>query len=186
MRKTLMLPRVALALLMGALAVIPAVQSIDLASAAVPPAPTYGTAAVDGDTGEWDLGDDFFAEMYEAGKTSKPDTSKLYLRYDCESNTLYALVLANDGLLVIVETDESYIKVAGDKKVGDTDGDDGNPPDFAWVGRDGDRAQGWEASFVLAPGSYDEFYVHTNVDDDGSQTSSTDKSGITLEITCPP
>jgi len=49
---------------------------------AAPPQPTYGVANVDGNIGEWDLANDFFANMYRAGKTDKEIESKLYLRYD--------------------------------------------------------------------------------------------------------
>src|SRR5262249_53948116 len=56
---------------------------------AVPPAPTYGTANVDGNTGEWDLVNDFFSLMYRAGDPSKPVESRAYLRYDCSTQTMY-------------------------------------------------------------------------------------------------
>ena len=61
------------------------------------PYPNYGTGiVVDGDPSDWDLTNDFFADMYEAGNPTKTLLSKSYLRYDCTSNTLYVLVLTED------------------------------------------------------------------------------------------
>ena len=87
-------------------------------SAANPPEPTYGTAVVNGDYSEWDLDGDFFANMYRAAKDTKKVESKLYLRYDCSTNTLYALVLAVEGVPVLTtQPDDSYIKINGTKVV---------------------------------------------------------------------
>jgi hypothetical protein len=69
-----------------------------------------------------------------------------------------------------------------------TSGNDGTPPDFAWVGLNtaGDRATAYEASFPLAEGSY-KLVAHVDVEDNGAQTSGTIKlnDGIDLVISCP-
>ena len=75
------------------------------------------------------------------------------------------------------------------KKVDGGSGDDGTPPDFAWIGQysedDYVYAEGWEASAVIAPGSYLEFNCHTQVFDDGEpQTSAVANRAIALEIDC--
>jgi uncharacterized repeat protein (TIGR01451 family) len=161
---------------------------------AAPPNPSLDTANVDGSSNEWDLTVDLFADMYRAGDPTKKVESKLYLRYDCATNTMYALVLTVTGVPALVEPDSAWIAIDGEasKVVTGSSGDDGTPPDFAWVdqGFDGNsnHARGWEGSFSLAPGSY-KILVHVNVFDDGaSQTSAvdrkTDKDGIPLEISC--
>ena len=65
-------------------------------ASAAPPVPTFGTAVVDGNIDEWDLINDFFANMHRAGDPDKVVESKLYLRYDCATNTMYALVLTEE------------------------------------------------------------------------------------------
>ena len=126
------------------------------ATLAAAPNPSPGSVTVDGDTGDWSLGADFFADMTDAGNPDRPVRAKLYLRYDCDSETLYALVLTQ-GSDKIKQTDpaESYIRIDGAGKLIDgTDGNDGTPPDFAWVNGDGEGADGWEGSGSLEPGSY--------------------------------
>lgn len=169
--------------------------------AATPPQPTYGTAIVDGDSSEWNLAEDgsgdFFANMHRAAKSEKKVESKLYLRYDCETNTLYALVLGVEGVPVLVEPDDSFLKLGNsDKLVDGNYGDDDSVPDFAWVGLSGDEetALGWEASASLSPGAYNNFNVHTQVDDcEGEeelgvcpQTSAVIDREIQLVIECEP
>src|SRR5882672_8497482 len=56
-------------------------------------APSAGSANVNGSPSEWSLSADHFADMSATGTTM----GDLYLRYDCDTNTLYALVLARDG-----------------------------------------------------------------------------------------
>ena len=59
------------------------------------PEPTYGTAVVDGDISEWDLVEDHFSEMYVAGNPTKPVIGDTYLRYDCETSSLFVLALSS-------------------------------------------------------------------------------------------
>lgn len=152
---------------------------------ATPPEPTYGVATVDGDYSEWDLTNDHFAHMYRAGNPLKPIESHLYLRYDCANNTLYALVLAEEGVTVLVQPGDAFVKLGDATKLVDgNSGDDGTPPDFQWI-VDGGNTVGWEASATLAPGSYANLNVHVQVFDDGeAQTSAVDGRAIQLDILC--
>ena len=67
--------------------------------------PSPGTATVDGDISEWDLSSPT-GYMHEAWETTKPATSKFYLRYDCPEKTMYVLVLADadKGQLPVLTT----------------------------------------------------------------------------------
>ena len=160
---------------------------------AVPPQPFYGTATVDGLTNDWTLVSDFFANMHRAGKIDKELESKLYLRYDCSTATMFALILTEPGIPAIVDNNTAWIAIdtQSNKVVIGITGDDGFTPDFAWVGPgyDGDplHALGYEASFFLGQGNY-EIIAHVNVFDDGNQqTSGTigfPSSGPDLEVEC--
>ena len=172
--------------ILAALLLVPAMSAL----AANPPQPTYDTAVVDGDYGEWDLAEDgsgdFFAYMYRAGNVNMAIESKLYLRYDCSTETMYALVLAVEGMPILVEPlDNAFAKIDGSKVV------DGNSASFAWIGQgfDGNNghAQGWEASFALGPQASYILNVHSNVFADGeSQTSAVEDRAIDLTIFCAP
>ncbi len=150
-----------------------------------PPEPTYDNATVDGFISEWNLSSDNFANMYEAGKPEKAILSTLYLRYDCDSQTLYALVLAADGFTVQLDPDGAFIKLGWRHKpvklVDGNYGNDGTPPDFAWV-YDGDNLIGWEASAPLAQGIYNNLNVHTQIA--AGRTSAVENREIDLSITC--
>jgi hypothetical protein len=160
------------------------------------PYPLYGVRVVDGDPSDWHLKKDFYADMYRAGKTDKVVESKLYLRYDCPTNTLYVLVLAEPGVPIIARrTDGAWVAIDGIsyKVVNAKAGNDGSPPDFAWVTRpngsvqDGLFAIGYEASFILMPGSHS-ILVHADVLDDYQvQTSATalsPKQGLPIIVDC--
>jgi hypothetical protein len=166
-----------------------------MSAAAVPPQPSQGTAVVDGEYCEWSLPVDFFANMYRAGRPEKPLESKLYLRYDCVGKTMYALVLAEPGVIGRIDSLETTAWIAigthNRKAVNELAGNDGVPPDFAWVARafDGDpwHVLGYEASFPLEPGGYI-IIAHMDVWDATRQTSATTGfpgSGPQLEVHCP-
>jgi hypothetical protein len=146
-----------------------------------PPIPEPGTAIIDGSYGEWNLTDDFFANMYEAGNDSKDLFSKCYLRYDCSTQTLFVLVLVESGVTADLSAGDAWVKIydiANSVQV------DGNSANFAWLTSNA----GYEASFTLAEGNYSEVEVHINVTYDGAggRTSSTGKKDnyIQLEIDC--
>jgi hypothetical protein len=153
---------------------------IAVPAAATPPAPIYGSAVVDGLYAEWNIPDDFFADMYRAGNPSHPLESKAYLRYDCTHHAMYVLVLDEPGVIGYHDPSAVTSWVAIDhqnnKVVNEDAGNDGVPPDFAWVGEgyDGNplHNRGFEASFTIQPGTY-HIIIHTDVWDGGTQTSAT-------------
>ena len=151
--------------------------------AVTPPEPTYGTAIVDGTVSEWGAAT-LFANLYRAGNSSNPVLAKAYLRYDCTTQTLYALVVAVPGVAILtnVNGDEHFIKVNNSTLVNANSGDDGIAPDFAWVGQVGNNAQGWEASAVLTPGVYTDLDIHTQVFD-GSERQTAAVAGRSIDLT---
>ena len=162
---------------------------------AAPPNPTYGTANVDGNSGEWNLVQDFFTLMYRAGKPDKPVESKAYLRYDCATQTVYVLVLIEPNSVGYIDPNNQTAWVAinqqNNKVVTENSGDDGIAPDFQWVGQgyDGNaqHVRGYEASFPLAPGSYNIIFHVDVVDASGAQTSASPGfpgTGPALVISC--
>ena len=59
------------------------------------------------------------------------------------------------GILLRDRPENAFLRVNGSGKlVSARSGDDGKAPDFAWVGRSGAGARGWEASGRLRPGTY--------------------------------
>jgi uncharacterized repeat protein (TIGR01451 family) len=155
---------------------------------AAAPNPSLGSATVDGNAAEWNLQTDFFSNMIRAGGNGGQTKveSKLYLRYSCATRTLYALVLAEPNVAIIANSpSDQFIKLGNNTKLVDANhGDDGTPPDFAYIGLAGTTATGWEASTQLAPGSYSNLNVHAQVDDGGSQTSAVPGRAIPLAISC--
>ena len=139
------------------------------ASFAAAPDPTYGVANVDGDPGEWDLTADFFTNMTNAGNPDQPTLANLYVRYDCDAEVLYGLVLVEDGLHgQQTRPENAYLRIDGaGKLVSGESGDNGTPPDFAWVNPDGTFADGFEGSGPLAPGTYT-LRAHILIDDDSA------------------
>ncbi len=112
--------------------------------------------------------------MYRAGDSDKKVESKLYLRYNCDNGMLYVMVATVDGV-VLAANGDNFVKIDGDKKVGS--------PDIGNYTQSADN-MGWEASFALAEGTYD-LDVHTQVTDDGSQTSALAGRSAVLTIACP-
>jgi hypothetical protein len=158
------------------------------ASFAAAPHPSEGSATVDGSIADWSLSGDFFSDMTDAGVVGQPVRAKLYLRYDCDSEVLYGLVLAQGGEKVRQDRpDNAYIRIDDSGKlISGTYGDDGTPPDFAWVNGDGTLADGWEGSGSLAPGSYT-LRAHVLIADDtadGYTPMDTVGRNVPLEIDC--
>ena len=133
------------------------------------PEPTYGSAVVDGDIGEWDLGADYFADMIKAGGNGGQTEvlGKAYLRYDCDTSSLYVLALSDgafDGL------QNAWVKIyeLGQSEVNTTEVAVGD--------------NGFETLVPnLAPGDYT-IEVHFNSDGD---TASNARGGGSLTIQCP-
>ena len=157
---------------------------------------TGGGIVVDGAIGDWDLEADYFADMFNAGRNNPgwpgyAVLSTLYLRYDCETGLLCALVLddTSDDLTPELSPDDAWMKLYGNGWANNKliDGDGGGntePRAFAWVFDDGVLV-GYEACAALDQGFYGEFEAHLNI---GGATSSTGKHAqgydIPLEINC--
>lgn len=160
-------------------------------AAALAASPSEGSATVDGATGDWSFGADFFANMTPGGSGSNV-LAKLYLRYDCDAEVLYALILAEDGQKILQEDPtgdagdltESYLQIDGSgKAVHGGSGNNGTPPDFAFVDPDGDVADGFEASASLEPGSHT-LRAHALVADDSQEDGyvAIDTAGRTVDL----
>ena len=162
-----------------------------------------GQAVVDGDYAEWDVPDsftawssseDFLAYMYRAHNSDKPKESALFMRYDLPTQTAYVLVLAKPGVPGIKSAADAWVSISNtsgsnsNKVVTGSSGDDGVPPDFAWVGvsYDGDpnHVRGFEASFSLDPTTSKYLGAHLQVYDGGSQTSGIADGTIHIKTGC--
>jgi hypothetical protein len=170
--------RTAAATLAGALLLTAAFAPASMAAA---PTPNEGSATVDGAIGDWSLSADFFVDMTAAGVVGRPALAKLYLKYDCDAEVLYALVLTQNGEKILQDrTDEAYINIDGSKEI---DHDTGA---FAWVNGDGTLADGFEGSTGLAPGSYT-LRAHVLIaddSDDGYTATDSAPRFTPLEIEC--
>lgn len=138
--------------------------------------PSAGSATVDGDPSEWSLGADHFATM---GANGHPDWGNLYLRYDCDSETLYALVLAADGRKVQqTRPEEAYLRLDGSGKL--VSGESG---DFAWVNGDGELADGYEAAGSVPPGAHT-LRAHVLIDDESDDGYTPIDADVDLDLVC--
>lgn len=154
-------------------------------AAALDPAP--GAATVDGSPAEWTPADDVAAVV--GNDPPFQERGRLSLRYDCDAEVLYALVMAAPDLrLQAVDPDEAYLRLGSDPKlVSGTDVPDGRAPDAAWVDRQGSTAAGIELSTPLTPGRHDELRVHAKLPDDsadGYETLDLSPRYQGLEIAC--
>lgn len=142
MKRLTLAPLVACALLLSA-------ASTAAAMALFQGGPSYGQAEVDGDPGEWNLVEDHFADLFGDGDPLNGLRARLHLRYDCEAERLYMLVLADVGWQLFPQAEETWLAVAdqADRLV------DGGSPDFAWATEDESHI-GWEGSAELIPGTY--------------------------------
>jgi hypothetical protein len=128
--------------------------------------PTIGTAQVDCDAGEWDLAQDFFANLNRGWDPTKPVEAKVYLRYECvrplveppatQYVIVYALVKAESGVPILVnglgaDPSMAHIKIqdiSNSPFVSGTNDDGvcvpptGTPPEFAWLNKHDDTIDG--------------------------------------------
>jgi hypothetical protein len=179
---TRLAPTIAMIALLGAAMVAPT-------TFAAATTPVLGSAVVDGDPGEW-TDADYFADMTDNGNPLNEVLATISLRYDCDTGTLYALVMVtsgNEGLVKQDRPDEGYIRIDGVTVVRASNGDDGSPPDFVWVNGNGTRADGYEASANVAPGSYTvrAHFLFEFDDEDGYLTIDTVPREAPLTIACP-
>jgi hypothetical protein len=141
-----------------------------ISTSANPPEPTYGTAIVDGVYNEWNLTNDFFANMYNGGNNNGKFelASKAYIRYDASTSTVYLLVLSDTmgptdaptGIPTITSSSDAWVALS-------TINSKAIFTNFAWVGVNYDNnpnhARGYEASFQLPyPGTYS-IAIHSKV-----------------------
>jgi len=143
---------------------------------------TAGTATVDGDISEWDLSDaSSMNKMCTGGKIdgdrncgvkSSVQLSTMYARYNCDTETMYVLVLEAGNYEAAQSDNDSWVTSDGESnKILKADGTVAGTQ-FAWVTVNGDF-QGYEASFQLpANGTYSDVEVHLQV---SGNTSSTGK-----------
>ena len=116
-----------------------------------------GEADVDGLVTEWNPATDTVFNLYRNGSSSRPIEGKVYLRYDSDSSTLFAYAVSNNGTNVKTTTGSSaHVSLIHPSTtlVNGNSGDNGAAPDFKWVSKSGSYAKGFEASAVLAPGTY--------------------------------
>ena len=172
--------------MLSLLVVIVLVTSFGIVNAIAPYPTTPATATVDGDPSEWDTNElvtpnDFFADMYRAGDPLKVIQSKLYLRYDPSTSTLYVLVLTLDDYPGEREADEAWVKIDGAKMV------DGDYDDFEWIElnpEDANYVKGFEASFTLAQGEYI-LDAHINVYSINEEEKETQTSRVNILTSLP-
>jgi len=171
-----------LAVAMGAAAIALATVGPSIAA---PPAVSLGTAVVDGSAAEWGS-NDRFADLFVYGDRSDV-RGDVYARYDCDDETLFVYVAATDGQLRADEPNEAWVRIDDAyRSVRGDAGNDGVPPDFAWVGLDGLNATGFEASMAMAPGSHTMFlHVHQWWTDDDLALSLVIVRDTPIIATCP-
>jgi hypothetical protein len=126
--------------------------------------------------------------MYEAGNPTKDILSNLYLRYDCNSQTVFGLVLKQPSYSIDGAPWIKIYELGNSPQVDDGDNPpNGVQPEFSWVPPSASvqsNIEGYEASFSLAPGSYT---METHVNMVPGRTSSTGRGDyfIHLNLTCP-
>ncbi|MBN1479359.1 T9SS C-terminal target domain-containing protein [candidate division KSB1 bacterium] len=139
--------------------------------------PSYNLATVDGDTSEWNHSTDFISDMYKTGSPNGEVLAQLYMRYDCNTETMFVFVSSNGTSMPILAEngEEVWIKIGG-KVVSSDDEGNGSTPDFDWVTKpflgNPNYAKAWEASFFLTANRTYSISVHCNVwEDNESQTA---------------
>lgn len=130
--------------------------------------PLAGSAVVDGVAAEWTPADDVAALV--GNDPPHVERGRLSLRYDCDTEVLYALLQAGPGVrFLAIDPDEAYLRFGDEAKlVSGEDGVDGVAPDAAWIDHQGDTAAGIEMSAPVAPGTHDDLRVHAKVPNDSA------------------
>jgi len=141
-----------------------------------------GTATVDGDNGEWNYTTTLpSGEMHKAWKPEEELLAKFWLRYDCDNEVMYILVMAENTIDVQNGT-FVYLKLDGNKVVSSSPTGD---QEFAWVGLSSDEkfADGWEASFPQTEGTFT-LEIHSNAYDDEGKRQSAGLDDVELCVDC--
>ena len=172
--------------MLSLLVVIVLVTSFGIVYATAPYPTTPATATVDGDPSEWEPTEDFFANMYRAFNETKQLESKLYLRYDPTTETLYVLVLTEPEYPGLRIDEHAWFDVYV-STISDMPGKELNPgsANFTWVefNPEVSNVKGFEGSFHLPMGEYI-MKAHIQIYDEveGSETSGTLKAGLDLFV----
>jgi len=173
--------------MLSLLVVIVLVTSLGIVYAIAPYPTTPATATVDGETSEWNLAVDFFADMYRAFDGDMQLQSKLYLRYYPPTETLYVLVLTEPDYPGLRLTGDAWFDVWVSTE-SDMPGKEitGGSASFAWVEFNPvvSNVKGFEGSFQhLSVGDYMmKAHIQVNDEGEGSQTSGTLKAGLNLFV----
>lgn len=96
---------------------------------------TFDTAVIDGSYTEWNpLGNNVHVPMYIAGNPTKPQLSDLYLRYDCQNQTISALVLKLPNYSVVGNAWIKIYELGNSPRVDESyNPPNGIQPEFSWV-----------------------------------------------------
>ena len=91
---------------------------------------------IDGSPADWDTPDlDFLDNMFEAGNPTKDVLAKACGHYDCATQTFYILSCGSGEQVVLLPSNtDDYVELGQtDKLVDGNSGNNGTPPDFAYV-----------------------------------------------------
>jgi hypothetical protein len=139
--------------------------------------PAAGVGNMDGwPYDEWNLATDFWGDM--TNPVTGDVEAKAYVRYDCDTNTVYLLVIDEDGGGLLLPPVISLS--INDNPVA--------PSAIVWDYTDSSEiyAYGYEASFPLPPASYGTFAIKNEylVFADNPEYTTAATAGLPLEITC--
>jgi hypothetical protein len=112
--------------------------------------PAYGLGTMDGwPYEEWNLATDFWGDM--TNPLTHAVEAKAYVRYDCDTNTVYLLVIDEDGGGLLLPPAASVF--INHNTVA--------PSSIVWDYTDSSEtyAYGYEASFPLSPATYGNFVI---------------------------
>ena len=116
-----------------------------------------GTAKVDGSIAEWDTSatsTDRFSKLFQ--ESTSLQTGNLFVRYDQANQTAYVLALTTSGYVAISYLPWNWVTLDGQTVVSATSGTTAN---FAWVRNASNALVGYEASFKLAPGTWQRLHA---------------------------
>lgn len=146
----------------------------------------------DGDISDWDLDASLLAPMYNSGNPDKSfsgyeEAGKAYSEYDCHSQTLCILVMANDGFVIDESIEDSWIKDYESGLTANKYPAKGGGIQF--VENASGAIVGWEGCFDVSgvsTGMRNSIEIHANY---GGNTLSTGKQGtkaslITVNLLC--
>lgn len=138
---------------------------------------------IDGQIDDWNLAEDFFASMYEAGDSKKKNLSDAYVRY--VDGKLHVLVLTTPGNVAVKSADDAWVKVYD---LGNSTQVNGKSSSFRWVSDGNGKVIGYEASFPLAAGASGQVAIHLHVNIGSTSSTGKKRQGflpLLAESACP-